>query len=310
VTLGFNTRLENIEIRGDWVRANVPSLNLEGWVSRAGVAIDLDPAKVKPVATGSLAALTPITPLKPAGDELIDVATTKTGDERRVALTWNRYGGYIRTLAEVAEIDPLAAVATFAVESGANAYDSNGKMIIRVEAHLLYDKAGPNGRALWVRHFTMASPPTPRWQGHTVAFPGAPRVAYHGNNTLEWKTLELAGQLFGGEDALDELWSSPGTWVKLRSPWLSERQRHALGATRLDSPPDCGILRLLPATFVSCDSRQGLEGICGQLQRPSQRADLLAPARSRLPGSHQPGQVPQPRYGVMTLSVLGLPPCL
>ncbi len=167
-----------------------------GWVKVDGLAFDITPALTGVPVTSVAAGIN--VPLKPAGDELL-ASVQPSATARRLATVWNAYGGFIRAVAVKLGIDYRAALSVFVIEAGSRAYDENGRMIVRCEAHLLERWGGD--RASWSDHFTRDAG-AQSWVGHKVRFsPHGDWISYHGNNTLEWQVIDLASQLFGREVA-------------------------------------------------------------------------------------------------------------
>ncbi len=54
------------------------------------------------------------------------------------ARIWNKYGGVLEPLANKIGLDPGAAVAVVAIESGGSGFGADGRMIIRFENHLFW----------------------------------------------------------------------------------------------------------------------------------------------------------------------------
>ena len=118
----------------------------------------------------------PEVPSEPPEAEKIDPGPNPTYIERQVASLWNRMGGLLKALAAQLAIDPATAVAVLTVESGGRAFDANGRMIIRFENHVFYDRWGKDNLAVYQQHFQFNA--NPRWTGHQWR-PCRPRNVAH-----------------------------------------------------------------------------------------------------------------------------------
>lgn len=90
----------------------------------------------------------------------------------------------LRPIAASIGVSPRALAAVVAVES-AGAGLVGGRPVIRVEAHLLYDRTTGPAREQVNARFHVAGPK--RWEGHTLD--GA---AYHGHQDREWVAYQVA----------------------------------------------------------------------------------------------------------------------
>jgi outer membrane biosynthesis protein TonB len=155
----------------------------------------------------------PVQRVKPSvGDGLEDVlleaslasqltpqADTNSPTHRLVANIYNRYGGLLEAFSQVLGIEPAVAVATLAVESGGQAFASDGRMIIRFENHVFYNQWGKNNQAKFAQHFTYNS--SQAWSGHkwrpSPDQPWQPPNLpdFHGNQSREWEVFNFAASL-------------------------------------------------------------------------------------------------------------------
>lgn len=133
----------------------------------------------------------PEVPLEPPDSEKIDPGSNPTYVERQVASLWNRMGGLLKALAAHLEIDPATAVAVLTVESGGRAFDANGRMIIRFENHVFYDRWGKDNLDVFQQHFQFNS--GQRWTGHQWR-PAAHEAwrTCHTSQDEEWRVFEFA----------------------------------------------------------------------------------------------------------------------
>ena len=112
---------------------------------------------------------------------------------RAAADAWNRFGGMLRPLCTATGIAPSTAVAVLCVESGGRGF-LDGRMIIRFENHVFWDKWGAAHPDVFRRHFTFAA--DKRWTGHKLRPSGAGAwEAGHTGQASEWRAFELARQL-------------------------------------------------------------------------------------------------------------------
>ena len=130
------------------------------------------------------------TALEPPEEQKI-ASSNLSGIKRQVALAWNRLGGLLQTLADQMGIDPGVAVAVLTVESGGRPFGPDGRMIIRFENHIFYDRWGKHKPDAFAQHFTFNS--NQRWKDHQWRpAPTQPWRAFHGNQNTEWEALNFA----------------------------------------------------------------------------------------------------------------------
>ena len=129
--------------------------------------------------------------LEPPLEDQIAVTSDLTGTERQVALTWNRLGGLLQTLADQLAIGPGVAVAVLTVESGGRAFGSDRRMMIRFENHIFHDQWGQHHPDVFARHF--AFNPDHRWKNHRWrSATDQPWSGFHGDQSDEWEVLSFA----------------------------------------------------------------------------------------------------------------------
>jgi hypothetical protein len=113
------------------------------------------------------------------------ISKTTTYIEKVTANVWNSYGGLLAALGGKYNIDPVVAAAVMAVESGGNAFDNNGRLIIRFENHLFYDYWGKANQDVYGKYFTFNT--QQRWKEHTFRTRVSdPFESFHGNQDKEW----------------------------------------------------------------------------------------------------------------------------
>ena len=113
------------------------------------------------------------------------------------AKAWNRYGGLLAPLCASTGISPAAAVAVLCVESSGQGMTDSGKLIIRFENHVFWDRWGKKNPDAFQARFTFD--PVKRWT----------KQQYRAQTTDPWKPLHDVGQgaewgAFGVARALDE----------------------------------------------------------------------------------------------------------
>jgi hypothetical protein len=129
--------------------------------------------------------------LEPPPEDQIAVTSDLTGIERQVAMTWNRLGGLLQTLADQLAIGPGVAVAVLTVESGGRAFGPDGRMMIRFENHIFHDQWGQRHPDVFARHF--AFNPEHRWKDHHWRpATDQPWRSFHGDQSDEWEVLSFA----------------------------------------------------------------------------------------------------------------------
>jgi hypothetical protein len=133
--------------------------------------------------------------LSPPQDQKIDKSGL-SGTALQVARVWNKYGGLLARVAQAYSIEPAAAVAVLAVESGGAAFGPNKRMIIRFENHLFYRLWGNKEEQTFNKHFKFDAESA--WKGHLWrADPAQDWQSFHGNQLKEWEVLNFARTLKG-----------------------------------------------------------------------------------------------------------------
>lgn len=131
-------------------------------------------------------------PLEPAG--LIKNDSDFSGGEKQVVRTWNRFGGLIRKLSDIIDIDPGCAVAVLCVESSGKGFSADGRMILRFENHKFLKYYGKKHPDKFKSHFKYD--PHKRWQGHQFRKSPIGRWKnFHGKQTGEWNVFDFAREL-------------------------------------------------------------------------------------------------------------------
>ncbi|MEZ4609020.1 MAG: N-acetylmuramidase domain-containing protein [Caldilineaceae bacterium] len=183
-TLEFEALVEVLAEAGEWLF--VQAGQNRGYVARAWVTGYT--AARPPKANGELA-------LPP--HKQITVPPDAPLAERRVAETWNKYGGFILEQSDALDIDPGIVLAVLMAESQGEPFAADGRMIIRLEPHIFYLYWGRNNRDRFSQHFRY-NPDLP-WnapnQQDWRPTPTDEWRAIHENQTSEWAAFDLARRL-------------------------------------------------------------------------------------------------------------------
>ena len=192
-------RLELIEQVGDWLAVRV-YLAAEfadlvtvdtgtGDASGTDSGSTLKAPRNSPISLAELQQL----PFAPATQRVAPPGSSSAAGT--AARIWNTYGGLIEPLANRIGVDPGVAVAVVAIESGGRGFGSDGRMIIRFEAHIFWSQWGQNNADVFNAHFRFS--PTVTFQGHEYRTdPGQPWIAFHDQlQGGEWNAFTLARSL-------------------------------------------------------------------------------------------------------------------
>ena len=121
-------------------------------------------------------------------------ATGLGGTALAAARAWNRYGGMLAPLCDKAAITPAAAVAVLCVESSGQGVSDDGRLIIRFENHVFWDRWGKHHPDEYGERFTFDK--TKRWTGHKYRTRATdPWKTSHLGQTAEWEAFSLARAL-------------------------------------------------------------------------------------------------------------------
>jgi len=185
------TRCELLDEAGDWLR--IATSDKEGYVRRSFVVFDDQETgagfmRTRPEFTGI--------PLEPPPEEALPTEGIPSGSTAAALIyTWNRCGGLLAVLANELKIDPAVAAAVFVTEApGGRGFGDDGRMIIRFENHVFYDKWGKRNPQRFAQHFQFD--PQKRWQSHKWR-PTAdePWRASHVGQGAEWAVFQFARTL-------------------------------------------------------------------------------------------------------------------
>ena len=156
-------------VSGDYLRVRMPTQN-------AGFLVDRADLKAVPIA--------------PPAPELI-APLPASGAARAAAVTWNQYGGLLRALSAAIGVPTSAAVAVLCVESSGRGF-VNGRMVIRFENHVFFQRWGKANRAAFDKCFCYHGGKP--WQGHGFRQPPATAFTpcHNSGQDGEWKVFEYA----------------------------------------------------------------------------------------------------------------------
>lgn len=118
--------------------------------------------------------------------------------EKKVARTWNKFGGLLESLSGSFGIDPGTALAVLCVESSGKGFEkqNDNRMIIRFENHLFWKYWGKHNSEQFHRHFQYGKTVDGKrkvWLGHTWRKSVDDEFAtFHGSQSKEWDVLDYA----------------------------------------------------------------------------------------------------------------------
>lgn len=200
-TLARGTRIDVVRRQGNWLQ-----IRLDGtpaYVSARYVSLPAPPAPDAQSAAadddGTEPEDTTAAREEPADERLepgFRLPVSGTYQERKVAASWNRFGGLLTRLCEKKGIEVGSAIAVLCVESSGKGFDRNNqnRMIIRFENHKFWKYWGKTRPDLFQRHFQYNARKT--WTGHKWrADSDGEWSKFHGNQRMEWKVLEHARSL-------------------------------------------------------------------------------------------------------------------
>lgn len=162
-----------------------------------------------------------------------------------LAKSYNRTGGLIDLLAQITQIDPVAVLSVWYVESGGAAF-TPGRPIIRFEVHKFYAFWGQQNRAAFDAHFQFgghAGVAGKAYQNHKFrSDPAKPWISFHGTQPGEYQVFDFAAGLgnleqaslstsFGGPQIMGSNHSHCGyaTATALRAAFAAEERCQVLG---------------------------------------------------------------------------------
>ncbi len=186
------TSVEVLSEQGDWLK--VTAAGRPGFVHRSFVRLGsqgTDDGLLRPRPDGGTP---PAGPLAPPSAQAIHLPANATSADRQAANIWNKYGGLLAELSARLRIDPGAAVAVLAIESGGRGFAADGRMIIRFENHLFFRQWGKNNVDVFNKHFSFN--PAKNWIDHRWRqFTNQPFAEFHGSQDGEWAAFSFARSL-------------------------------------------------------------------------------------------------------------------
>ncbi|MDI9548659.1 MAG: N-acetylmuramidase domain-containing protein [Chloroflexota bacterium] len=180
----------------DWLY--VEAVGKTGYVHRSFIRRQAEEDEFQPPEGGFLRTRAELidAPLAPPAERQISLNSAQaTWTEIVVANTWNQFGALILKLAEFLDLDPAVAVGVMAVESGGTAFAGDGRMLIRFENHIFFDKYGKLEPERFSQHFqfNLDRP----WEDHLWRpDPKEEWRTLHGNHQAEWNAFNLARTRF------------------------------------------------------------------------------------------------------------------
>jgi len=133
-------------------------------------------------------------PLALPRSQHLGLAPASTEAEQRVARVWNQHGYLLTRLADILEIAPDVAVAVLASKADRPGFAADGRLIIRFENHIFFEKWGRQNLEQFQRHFRFE--PSQPWQKHQWR-PAADGKWINGHRgpRSEWRVFEYARTL-------------------------------------------------------------------------------------------------------------------
>ncbi len=137
-------------------------------------------------------------------EDVIDLAGL-SGLQRQMARIYNLRGQFIFERANDLGISTHAAAGIMKAESGGATFsEDTDKTIVRFENHVFWDRWGHSNAAQYNTHFRFAQPPEKRWHGHEFREAAtAPWQSFHGDQSAEWRAINLAVRLAAEATAFD-----------------------------------------------------------------------------------------------------------
>jgi hypothetical protein len=208
VALPPKTAVEVLDQQGDWL--HVKAAGQEGYIHKMLVQLTTQGApdgflkektapppapgqpNPEPPPAGTPQHLEDV-PLEAPADQRLPVNPKAPLLDRLSADIWNRFGGLLSALSKELNIDPAVSVAVMAVESGGHGFGPDGRMIIRFENQVFYDRwAKPtNNKDRYSQYFQFNA--DQRWTGHQWrSDPNGAWQDCHGNQINEWAIFNFA----------------------------------------------------------------------------------------------------------------------
>jgi hypothetical protein len=133
--------------------------------------------------------------MEPPADQKLPLDPKAQLMDRLVVTIWNKSGNFLTLLSQQLKIDPAAAIAVLAVESGGKAFGPDGRLLIRFENQVFFDNWGNKNQDRYFQHFKFDQ--AQRWQGHQWRrSPDDPWQDQHGQGQAkEWDSFSMARSL-------------------------------------------------------------------------------------------------------------------
>ncbi len=114
--------------------------------------------------------------------------------ERRLARVWNRYGYLLTMVADGLGVEPSLAAALVALDATRPAFGRDGRLTLRFEPGVFYERWGREHGESFSRHFQLES--ARPWRGHRFRIDeGGEWQDVHASHFQEWAALDLARSL-------------------------------------------------------------------------------------------------------------------
>jgi len=172
------------------IRAMLPAITP---AAGAELSFSIPTSSPSPVATGWLKSRPNLVdaPLAFPCAEQLSLAQAEDSTERLVIRTWNRYGWLLLLTSDALQIESGAAVTVVSQHFRGRGFGADGRMRLRFEPYLFFEKWGRDNEAQFQQHFKF-NPDHP-WQQHQ--WRPAKNQAWrdvHNNQDSEWAAFELA----------------------------------------------------------------------------------------------------------------------
>ena len=133
-------------------------------------------------------------PLAPPSDLRVRSGDARGATERRVARIWDRWGWFLLRVADALGLDPGLTVAIAATERIRSGISRDGRMRVRFESHVFFQRWGAQHPEVFAEHFRF-DPKSP-WRKHQWRpGPASPWQDPHRSQDEEWRAFECARRL-------------------------------------------------------------------------------------------------------------------
>lgn len=121
----------------------------------------------------------------------IDFASANNRIEKRIARTWNRYSYLLIQVADLLGIELAVATAVLAAQADRRGFARSGRLVLRFENHIFYEKWGQQNEEVFQQHFRFgADRPWTRHQWRPSPDEGWRDC--HGSQGAEWEVFDFA----------------------------------------------------------------------------------------------------------------------